>query len=139
MTRDQSCKRIRTLVRGAILRSAALWVAASALGGTVRLCTQECLPGGPEAGALSNRGADGDAWRNGGTALPDLVIESFDVTSYDAETVTYTVVIGNDGTAPADLDGPTGVNWDNVSVQGFYSADTTFRNAGDVAGSSGVN
>jgi len=50
-----------------------------------------------------------------------------------ATSIDYCYEITNIGNAPANLDGPTAAEFDNVNVQAFVSADTIFRNAGDVA------
>jgi hypothetical protein len=63
---------------------------------------------------------------------PDLVISSLSAKLVAPNRVQYSWTITNVGTVPANLDGPTGSNADNVSVQAFLSADTIFGNAGDV-------
>ncbi|MEM6631717.1 MAG: CARDB domain-containing protein [Bacteroidota bacterium] len=64
---------------------------------------------------------------------PDLVVKSLTVTSYSESNIQYSYVIENIGTGPADLNGPTNANNDNVSVQAFLSADEVFNNADDIA------
>ena len=64
---------------------------------------------------------------------PDLIIESLAVDSYTANNIAYSYIIKNVGEAPANLDGPTDSNPDNVSVQAFLSNDMIFNNDGDVA------
>lgn len=68
-----------------------------------------------------------------GTLMPDLVITSLKVTSFSPDSIQYTYTIKNIGTSPANLDGPTAEDSDNVSVQAYLSADTVFNNAGDIA------
>lgn len=69
------------------------------------------------------------------TATPisaaDLVVTSLTVTSYSTVTISYQYTITNIGIAPANLDGPTDADWDNVSVQAFLSDDTVFDTEGD--------
>ena len=65
-------------------------------------------------------------------ALPDLVVSSLAVTSWSLNSVTYAWTITNVGTAPANMDGPTSANSDNLSVQAYLSADTIYGNAGDI-------
>jgi subtilase family serine protease len=66
------------------------------------------------------------------TGQPDLVVSSLVVTGFTLNSISYTYTITNIGTGPANLDGPTSGNADNVSVQAVISADTVFENAGDV-------
>lgn len=61
----------------------------------------------------------------------DLIVENLTVTSYTTDTISYEYTIANIGTAPANLDGPTDADWDNVSVQAFLSDDRVFGNEGD--------
>ena len=64
---------------------------------------------------------------------PDLVVSHLYVDSWVLHTsISYSYEITNIGTAPANLDGPTDVNNDNVSVQAFLSSDSVFNNAGDL-------
>ena len=65
--------------------------------------------------------------------LPDLIIQSAEVTSINETRIDYCYVITNIGEGPANLDGPTDENFDNVSVQAFLSNDEIFNNAGDVS------
>ncbi|MCP4399376.1 MAG: PEP-CTERM sorting domain-containing protein [bacterium] len=65
--------------------------------------------------------------------MPDLVITSLIVTSYDETSVNYDYTFKNIGTASADLDGSPETDDDNVSIQVFLSADTIFNNTGDIA------
>ncbi|MDI6793521.1 MAG: choice-of-anchor D domain-containing protein, partial [bacterium] len=80
-------------------------------------------------------GAVNDTARN----LPDLVVSSLTVTSWaptsvnQSYSINYSYTITNIGTAPANLDGPTEENYDNISVQACLSADTIFFNEGDIA------
>ncbi|MBU1169326.1 MAG: hypothetical protein KKD44_07155 [Proteobacteria bacterium] len=64
---------------------------------------------------------------------PDLVVTALDVTSWTSGGIQYSYTITNEGDGPANLDGPTDANHDNVSVQAFLSADTVFNNEGDIA------
>ena len=66
-------------------------------------------------------------------ARPDLVIQSLEVTDIGPDSFTYQYVIENVGSAPANLDGPTSAEPDNVSVQAFISADSVFNNGNDIA------
>ena len=66
------------------------------------------------------------------TNRPDLVVSALEVTSWTSNSIQYAGTIKNVGAAPADLDGPTGADSDNVSIQAFFSADTVFNNAGDI-------
>lgn len=68
---------------------------------------------------------------------PDLVVTSLTVDSVhpdatDGYNITYSWTIKNVGATPANLDGPTSVDSDNVAVQAYLSADTVFNNGGDV-------
>jgi hypothetical protein len=67
------------------------------------------------------------------TLQPDLVITSLQVTSFTSSSIQYSYTIKNVGTGPANLDGPTSAEYDNVSVQAFLSSDNIFNNAGDIA------
>jgi hypothetical protein len=68
-----------------------------------------------------------------GTSMPDLVVTSLKVTSFSPDSIQYAYTIKNIGTGPANLDGPTAEDSDNVSVQAYLSADTVFNNTGDIA------
>jgi hypothetical protein len=74
--------------------------------------------------------------RVGGIRLPggqpDLVVSALSVTSWTPNSISYSYTIKNIGTAPANLDGPTSADSDNVSVQAYLSADTVFANGGDI-------
>lgn len=63
---------------------------------------------------------------------PDLVISSLSANLVGEGRVSYSFTITNVGNQPANLDGPTDSNSDNVSVQAFISKDTLFRNKGDL-------
>jgi len=63
---------------------------------------------------------------------PDLIVNSLVVDTFTPTYIRYSYTITNIGTAPADLDGPTGENDDNVSVQAYISADEVFNNPGDI-------
>lgn len=63
---------------------------------------------------------------------PDLVISSLSARLVGPNSVRYSWTITNVGNAPANLDGPTGANPDNVSVQAYLSNDTVFGNSGDI-------
>jgi len=67
----------------------------------------------------------------GKVCTPDLVVSDLEITSVTADAVFYEFEIMNRGDAPADLDGPTNAEHDNVSVQAFFSSDTVFNNADD--------
>lgn len=62
---------------------------------------------------------------------PDLVVSKLEITSVSADAVFYEFELTNQGDAPANLEGPTDVDHDNVSVQAFFSQDTVFNNEGD--------
>ncbi|MFN2622067.1 MAG: CARDB domain-containing protein [Chthoniobacterales bacterium] len=64
--------------------------------------------------------------------LPDLVISSLSAKLIAPNRVQYSWTVTNVGNAPANLDGPTANNADNVSVQAFVSKDTVFGNTGDI-------
>jgi hypothetical protein len=64
--------------------------------------------------------------------VPDLVISSLSAKLVAPNRVQYSWTITNVGSGPANLDGPTASNADNVSVQAMLSKDTIFGNAGDV-------
>ncbi len=66
------------------------------------------------------------------SAKSDLIVTSLKVTSITNNSIRYSYTIKNIGHAPANLDGPTDVDHDNVSVQAFLSEDTIFNNAGDL-------
>jgi hypothetical protein len=57
--------------------------------------------------------------------LPDLIITG---PTLDLNRKRYTCEFQNVGTASANLDGPSGVEYDNVSIQGWYSQDTVYQN-----------
>ncbi len=65
------------------------------------------------------------------TGQPDLVVTSLTLNIFSPNFIRYSYTITNAGTAPANLDGPTGENYDNVSVQAFISEDEIFNNYGD--------
>jgi hypothetical protein len=67
-----------------------------------------------------------------GTSMPDLVVTSLKVTSFSPDSIQYAYTIKNIGTGPANLDGPTAEDSDNVSVQAYLSTDTVFNNTGDI-------
>ena len=56
-----------------------------------------------------------------------------EIIDVSAGVITYEYVIENVGNAPAGLDGPTGADADNVSVQAFLSRDPIFNNQDDFA------
>lgn len=64
---------------------------------------------------------------------PDLIINELFVDTFSTSYIRYRYSIKNIGTKAANLDGPSGVNFDNVSIQTFLSSDTTFNNSDDVA------
>ncbi len=66
-------------------------------------------------------------------AQPDLVVMAAAVTCWSTDSVSWSYTIKNIGSAPANLDGPTGDNADNVSIQAYLSADTVFQNDSDIA------
>ena len=63
---------------------------------------------------------------------PDLVISSLTASLVGEGRVSYSFIITNVGNAPANLDGLTDANHDNVSVQAYISKDTLFGNDGDL-------
>ena len=63
---------------------------------------------------------------------PDLVISALSATLVEQKRVHYSYTIRNMGTQPANLDGATDANHDNVKVQAFISNDSVFRNEGDL-------
>jgi hypothetical protein len=64
--------------------------------------------------------------------IPDLVISSLSAKFIPPNKVQYSWTITNVGIGPANLNGPTASNADNVKVQAFLSKDTVFGNAGDI-------
>lgn len=62
----------------------------------------------------------------------DLIIESFEITTYDETSISYSYTIKNIGEGIADLNGPTSENFDNISIQCFMSEDTIFNNEDDL-------
>jgi len=64
---------------------------------------------------------------------PDLVLTALSIDAWDGTLITYSWTIMNIGDAPANLDGPTGDEFDNVSVQAYLSMNLVFNDAGDVA------
>jgi subtilase family serine protease len=64
--------------------------------------------------------------------LPDLVVSSLSAKFIAPNRIQYSWTITNVGTGPANLEGPTPANSDNLKVQAFVSKDTVFGNAGDV-------
>ena len=64
--------------------------------------------------------------------IADLVISSLSAKLVPPNKVQYSWTITNVGSAPANLDGPTASNSDNVGVQAMLSKDTVFGNAGDL-------
>ena len=62
---------------------------------------------------------------------PDLIVQSLTVDEFTSNSIAYSYVIKNIGNAPANLDGPTNEDHDNVGVQAFLSQDTIFNNSGD--------
>ena len=69
---------------------------------------------------------------------PDLVVTDLTIDSYNQGLINYTFTITNVGTGPADLDGPTTANTDNVSTQAFLSEDQIFNNGNDVPAGGGI-
>jgi hypothetical protein len=65
---------------------------------------------------------------------PDLVVAALSVTSWTPSSITYSYTIRNIGTSPANLDGPTSLNSDNVSVQAYLSPDTDYSHGTVAAG-----
>jgi len=63
---------------------------------------------------------------------PNLVVSSLSARLVGTNSVEYKWTITNVGDAPANLDGPTSAQTDNVSVQAYISKDTVFGNAGDL-------
>ena len=64
--------------------------------------------------------------------IPDLVVSSLSAKFIAPNRIQYSWTITNVGTGPANLEGPTPGNTDNLKVQAFVSKDTVFGNAGDV-------
>jgi len=69
----------------------------------------------------------------GSATEPDLVFSDLELIEHPTYDIAYRYTIQNVGDAPANLDGPTGVDSDNVSVQAFVSTDTVFNNGNDLA------
>lgn len=62
---------------------------------------------------------------------PDLIVSALVAEVVAPGRVSYAYTIKNVGTNPANLDGPTNGNADNVSVQAFVSRDEVFHNDDD--------
>ena len=82
---------------------------------------------------ISNNCSTGIPVTVSNTIQPDLVITSLQVTSFTSGRIQYSYTIKNVGTGPANLDGPTSAEHDNVSIQAFLSSDNIFNNVGDIA------
>jgi hypothetical protein len=65
---------------------------------------------------------------------PDLIVTLLNVTNYSDTAIYYSFTLKNIGTASANLDGPTTVEYDNVSIQTFLSTDTIYSNDDKAAG-----
>lgn len=70
--------------------------------------------------------------------MPDLVISMLTVTSVETDEMVYHFTITNIGNAPADMDGPTDADHDNLSTQGVLSNDLIYGNGDDSAAGGGV-
>jgi len=79
---------------------------------------------------LPTETASGDD--NQSVDAPDLVISALSANLVGEGRVSYSFTITNVGNEPANLDGRTDSNPDNVSVQAFISKDTLFQNEGDL-------
>lgn len=66
------------------------------------------------------------------TEMPDLILTELRVSSWTAAGIAYSYTLKNVGSAPANLDGPTDEEYDNVSVQAYLSDDSVFGNVGDI-------
>ena len=62
----------------------------------------------------------------------DLVISSLRAKIVAPNRIQYWWTITNVGSAPANLEGPTPADSDNVILQAYLSSDTIWNNAGDV-------
>ena len=60
--------------------------------------------------------------------LPDLIITELSVTCWTPTSISYSYTIKNVGTAPANLDGPTSADPDNVSVLWIWKEIDTVEN-----------
>jgi len=101
--------------------------------------------GGTQAGSLGSLGAyheiriydralsEAELAALGTSGQPDLIVQELEVIDHATYDIAYRYTIKNVGDGPANLDGPTGVNSDNVSVQAFVSTDTVFNNGNDLA------
>jgi len=63
---------------------------------------------------------------------PDLVISALSAILAEPNRLRYSYTVRNVGTKPANLDGSTDANHDNLKVQAFISNDSIFRNQGDL-------
>jgi hypothetical protein len=96
--------------------------------------------GDPIAGELNIQFADKKSWAAYFVyiPLPDLIVTELEVLDFvedvppGAGMIEYGYTIQNVGGMPANLDGPTALDADNVSVQALLSADDIFGNAGDL-------
>lgn len=68
----------------------------------------------------------------GGTPQPDLIIESLRVDEYSADSVLFYYDVKNVGDFPANLEGPTLSDSDNVSIMSFFSEDRIYNNGNDI-------
>jgi len=75
-------------------------------------------------------------------ACPDLIITDVDFTGVSTPNSStflhYQFTVQNIGSMPAYLLGPTDADFDNISIQNFFSVDTIFLNNGDIAGGGGI-
>lgn len=63
---------------------------------------------------------------------PDLVVDSLTIDEMDGNTISYSYVLRNIGTARVDLDGETDSLADDVTIQTYLSQDEIFNNDDDV-------
>jgi hypothetical protein len=66
------------------------------------------------------------------STLSDLAVTNVRPLYCDSGFLEYQYTVTNIGDSPADLEGPTGADTDNVTIQGILSADDVLGNADDV-------
>jgi hypothetical protein len=67
-----------------------------------------------------------------GVLKPELILSSLELSDLTPDSLFFDYTITNSGTAPANLDGPTASDSDNVAIQAFYSEDEIFNNGNDI-------
>ncbi len=65
---------------------------------------------------------------------PNLIIEELELTNNTGSSISLGYTLLNNGSQPANLNGPTDENFDNVSIQAFFSEDPILSPNQDQAG-----